>query len=793
MEQFRPKTPEELAAQETVVSEQLGESVSMPSKKEDILGMSLAEIKERFPVRYEIYLENLRAQKNKAEIDAIDKDKMVKWLKVLNNLDKYIEDHKDKEHGRTLRDRQFNAFEDLRDFLEKGGMDGYIKFPTGVGKTILFTEFVEAIGEGAKTLIVVPTKQLVGQTIEKMEKFAPGVDVGTIYSENKKDYSKNVAIITYQSLIKQIESGTLKPQDYDFLVLDEAHEALNGKRPKTIAKFDKTVKIGFTATPKYSEEKKIKGTLIHELDIIEAVEQGLLSPFSVIIASTNVDLTDVAVGGRGDAKDYTKEQLELAINIESRNLSALELYKKMFDGERMIAYCVDIKHAENVAQIFNNNGVPAAVISSRTPREERDKLLAALHDGTIKIITNALVLTQGFDEPRLNAIFNLVPTLSPLLAEQRGGRGIRLDGDNPNKHAVIVEFLDHDDRDDPVTFAKVVGRAAIYPNGDSIRNVWAKKSGEEQETVEISGLKVITDPEEVMKTVAKLPDMDSSAKKSEVFVESRGILPAQEGWVSNTELARRFGWSINGFSQFASKLQRDPKWVKYMEDPDGRIRRYYSPEFITLIDNARKHNNLAPNSWVIAEQISQKANSSVSRIETIINKLDQNFVAANSGKFPSHKTGYPVTYYSVELTDEIVRRLTEMEGEKNDGGWVVSNRFPQMAIERFKKKYPNAFVRKLGEHDKKAMHVSARIATIIQSTILDKDKIPQGSATVVQLYRELFPYADRIFNSNHPNFTPIKYRAEGLAGNNPEWFLYSNNYEYYAPELVDKIKATFKK
>lgn len=120
-------------------------------------------------------------------------------LQILNNVDSYIEKNKlGNGDDMTLRERQLTAFEDLRNFLEAGETEGYIKLPTGVGKTVLFTEFVEATG--VRTMIVVPTIDLVHQTEEKFQKFASQTPIGKIY-EKEKDYSKSVSVITYSSLV----------------------------------------------------------------------------------------------------------------------------------------------------------------------------------------------------------------------------------------------------------------------------------------------------------------------------------------------------------------------------------------------------------------------------------------------------------------------------------------------------------------------------------------------------------------------------------------------------------------
>jgi ATP-dependent Clp protease ATP-binding subunit ClpC len=108
--------------------------------------MSLDDIKNTWPYRYEMYLRMVREMKQSRNEESSDGDsqmseeelsEMKKWLTALNSLDTYITKHKEGNSEVTLRERQLTVFEDIRKFLEHGGTEGYVKLPTGVGKTEL--------------------------------------------------------------------------------------------------------------------------------------------------------------------------------------------------------------------------------------------------------------------------------------------------------------------------------------------------------------------------------------------------------------------------------------------------------------------------------------------------------------------------------------------------------------------------------------------------------------------------------------------------------------------------------
>lgn len=125
------------------------------------------------------------------------------------------------------------------------------------------------------------------------------------------------------------------------------------------------------------------------------------------------------------------------------------MYKENFNGKLAIAFCAGVQHAKDVAKLFNETiknpvegGVAAAVITGEESEDERKKLIADYHEGKILVLCNAKVLLEGFDEPRASVILNLAPTTSVVRAIQRLGRGLRVDEENPDKAAVVVDFLD---------------------------------------------------------------------------------------------------------------------------------------------------------------------------------------------------------------------------------------------------------------------------------------------------------------------------------------------------------------
>lgn len=317
-----------------------------------------------------------------------------------------------------------------------------------------------------------------------------------------KDIGKQVTVTTYDSLILGLKDGSLDPAVFDLVILDEAHRGLSEKRQEAIKSFDTSFVFGFSATPTFTESKsldRLLGEPIYEVKVREAIESGLLCGVSVMIAKTEVDLSSVELDSSGQ---YQQRELEEALNTQALTQSAFDLYRKMFDEQQAIVFCVGVQHAKAVAKVFMEAGVSAAVVWGAMPDYERDRILKAYQQGEIKVLTNVDVLTEGFDAPEASVCFNLAPTGSLVRAEQRGGRVLRTDPKRKDKVATVVEFLHQDSRSriSPILFSEILNDAVVVPlRGKSHPLISDGKRSGPALFPNVSGLEVVTNVEEVLR------------------------------------------------------------------------------------------------------------------------------------------------------------------------------------------------------------------------------------------------------------------------------------------------------
>lgn len=498
------KSEEQLRQQVDTAEEQMEDFVAPAgeSERRDIFEMPVSELKEKHPKRYGIYLDQLRRARR--DISEPEREEEARhWLGILNSLDDYIEGYKKEISDDPRHPVQQEVFGTLRDFLEQGRTHGYIKLPTGSGKSHIFKRFLDALHE--RSLIIVPGNVLLDQTVEHLSGTSLGEDLGVI-NQHSKDYSANSIVTTYASIIRNIKDGKLDPKEFSVVILDEAHHAQGIKTREAIAQFGHAITIGFSATPDFSEHKKLSHILeheIYEMKVNEAIRSGLLSGAETAAIRTNIDISGVRVTGG----EYNEKTLSSAVNKQARNQLAVQVYRERFQGHLAVAYCAGVDHAKSVAEEFVNAGVAAELISGDTPDGERKEILERFQRGETKVLCNAKLLIEGFDEPKASVCLNVAPTLSAVNAEQRGGRVLRLDPNNPDKIGYIIDFLDDTGpirrntrgprrRTSPILYREVLGAVALRSAVSSESASDSKEESGQPEPLRIQGLEVIGTEEE---------------------------------------------------------------------------------------------------------------------------------------------------------------------------------------------------------------------------------------------------------------------------------------------------------
>jgi DNA repair protein RadD len=169
--------------------------------------------------------------------------------------------------------------------------------------------------------------------------------------------------------------------------------------------------------------------------IEELVRKGHLAPLRSKV--TRAKLSAEGVHKRGG--EYIESELQAAVDKADKNTAVVrEVIDLAGDRKSWLFFCAGVKHAQHVCDALKAQGIDAACVTGETPKKDRERVLAAFKRGELQALTNANVLTTGFDAPNVDLIAMLRPTLSPGLYVQMAGRGLRPKAHTD--HCLVLDF-----------------------------------------------------------------------------------------------------------------------------------------------------------------------------------------------------------------------------------------------------------------------------------------------------------------------------------------------------------------
>jgi len=278
------------------------------------------------------------------------------------------------------------------------------------------------------TLWLAHRKELIDQGAERLE--SHGLSTGIIKAGYAPFPLAQIQVASVQTLVRRD-----KPRA-GLIVIDECHHATANTYQRILDQYPDVPLMGLTATP-FRLDGRGLGDLFGELVVAaradELCESGVLhSP--KVWASKAPDLRGVRV----TAGDYNLGQLSERTNTAELHADIIDTWRKRAAGKRTVAFAVDVAHSMAITEAFRSAGVLAEHLDGRTPKDERDAILARLRSGETQVVSNCMVLTEGWDLPALECAIIARPTASPNLHLQMIGRIMRVcDG----KDGAIV--LDH--------------------------------------------------------------------------------------------------------------------------------------------------------------------------------------------------------------------------------------------------------------------------------------------------------------------------------------------------------------
>jgi len=337
--------------------------------------------------------------------------------------------------GLELKEHQKAALKALEAMRDNSETIALLYHATGTGKTT--TAVLDAKRCGGRVLFIAHTQELVDQATKRFRELWTNTTVGR-YCEAIKQPRTHVVCGSVQSVALHLDD--FKNDDFDYLIVDEAHHAAADTYQKVLAYFKPAFTLGLTATPERADDKSIldifKNTA-HKLDIQTAVEIGELVPVRCIRIHTNIDLTKV----RFNSVQYNIRDLESKIYVPERNRLIVGTWLQYVRDKRTVVFCASVKHAQQIAELFREQGISAAAVSGGMKQSERREFQDKFVNREIQVLCACDLLNEGWDCPEIEVLFMARPTMSKVLYTQQLGRGMRLY--SGKESLMVFDFVDN--------------------------------------------------------------------------------------------------------------------------------------------------------------------------------------------------------------------------------------------------------------------------------------------------------------------------------------------------------------
>lgn len=359
-----------------------------------------------------------------------------------------------------LRDYQTRTIDQLYAWFEAGNQGNpCLVLPTGSGKSHIIAALCkDALQSWPETRILMLThvKELIAQNAEKMRQHWPNAPMG-IYSAGlrQKELGEPITFAGIQSVrTKAKQIGHI-----DIAIIDEchlvAHKDEGGYRTllAELSAINPNLRIvGLTASPYrlghgyITDKPAIFDALIEPVSIEELIYKGFLSTLRSKLTRTKLEVDGVHKRGG----EYIEAELQAAVDTTDKNRKVVaEIVRLSGERKSWLIFCAGVDHAQHIKEALQDEGIITECVTGETPSNERDRILTDFKQGRIRALTNANVLTTGFDAPGIDLVAMLRPTMSPGLYVQMAGRGLRI---APGKtDCLVLDFAGVVEQHGPIT------------------------------------------------------------------------------------------------------------------------------------------------------------------------------------------------------------------------------------------------------------------------------------------------------------------------------------------------------
>jgi superfamily II DNA or RNA helicase len=183
--------------------------------------------------------------------------------------------------------------------------------------------------------------------------------------------------------------------------------------------------VGFTATPERTDGEWVPityGPLAYAVTTVELIADWHLSDFRILPVPGGLPRTEAIV----ELTEHLVHELHAQVLVFSESVADAAIQQETIFDDRIIA----------------------ATLSGDGDEEWHRKVLAWFRAGTVKVVTNFNLLTEGCDLPNADAVIIGRRVTSPLVMSQMIGRVLRI---HPGKTYASVYYFPEDEGVSPLS------------------------------------------------------------------------------------------------------------------------------------------------------------------------------------------------------------------------------------------------------------------------------------------------------------------------------------------------------
>ena len=346
---------------------------------------------------------------------------------------------------------QVRFIANLRKILQHNERRALLISATGTGKTYASAFAMRELGF-KRVLFLVHRATLATQAKDSYQRvFGNVVSMGLV-GAGYHEYDKDYVFATVETLNKDAHLQKYKPDEFDCIILDEAHHSSANTYQKVMQYFIPRLFLGMTATPDKRTDNDANDNIYeifhhqiaYEIRLQQAMEEDLLCPFHYF------GITDLSVVQDTKAKNILEEEFNKLICDErvKHIIEQSEYYGYSGDRVKGLIFCSRKQECIELSKKFNDLGYRTVALSGEDSEEVRQNAFERLAmeeseqtDNTkpLDYIFSVDILNEGVDIVEVNQVIMLRPTQSPIVFIQQLGRGLRKA--NGKEYVVILDFI----------------------------------------------------------------------------------------------------------------------------------------------------------------------------------------------------------------------------------------------------------------------------------------------------------------------------------------------------------------